>query len=95
MTKVASVSKADGAVELQIELREADQAAFTLAARAAANEAVARDLMGNSSVKPTPRPADSRRPMVVIDPGHGGIDAGAQGKKNTIEKDVVFDSAAS
>ncbi len=91
VTKVASVSKADGAVELQIELREADPAAFTLAARAAANEAVARDLMGDSPVKPTPRPTDSRRPMVVIDPGHGGIDAGAQGKKNTIEKDVVFD----
>jgi N-acetylmuramoyl-L-alanine amidase len=90
VAKVASVSRADGMVELQIELREADPGAFTQAARAAANEAVARELMGDSTVKPAARP-DPRRPMVVIDPGHGGIDAGAQGKKNVIEKDVVFD----
>lgn len=90
VTKVVSASKADGAVELQIELREADSAAFNLAARTAANEAVARDLMGDAPAKPASRP-DPRRPMVVIDPGHGGIDAGAQGKKNVIEKEIVFD----
>jgi N-acetylmuramoyl-L-alanine amidase len=91
VARVASVSTADGMVELQIELREADQAAFTQAARMTASEAVARDLMGDAPARPVPRPADARRPMVVIDPGHGGIDAGAQGKKNVIEKDVVFD----
>jgi N-acetylmuramoyl-L-alanine amidase len=90
VARVASVSRADGLVELQIELREADPAAFTQAARMTTNEAVARDLMADAPAKPVARP-DPRRPMVVIDPGHGGIDAGAQGKKNVIEKDVVFD----
>jgi N-acetylmuramoyl-L-alanine amidase len=90
VSKVTSVPKADGAVELQIELHEADQAAFTQAVRTAASEALARELLGDAPAKPVSRPADARRPMVVIDPGHGGIDAGAQGKKSVIEKDVVF-----
>jgi N-acetylmuramoyl-L-alanine amidase len=29
-------------------------------------------------------------PLVVIDPGHGGIDPGAQGKNGTSEKDIVL-----
>jgi N-acetylmuramoyl-L-alanine amidase len=29
-------------------------------------------------------------PLVVIDPGHGGIDPGAQGKNGTNEKDIVL-----
>lgn len=32
----------------------------------------------------------SGRPLVVLDPGHGGIDAGARGKGGTVEKDVVL-----
>ncbi|MBT3071971.1 N-acetylmuramoyl-L-alanine amidase [Rhodomicrobium sp. Az07] len=52
---------------------------------------------------PTPKPdeqqsaaakpdAGDRRPLIVIDPGHGGIDAGAVGRvTNTLEKDIVFD----
>lgn len=28
--------------------------------------------------------------LVVIDPGHGGADSGAKGRKNTLEKDVVL-----
>lgn len=30
-------------------------------------------------------------PVVVIDPGHGGIDAGATGKKGLLEKDVTLE----
>jgi len=33
------------------------------------------------------------RPVIVIDPGHGGIDAGARGEGGTIEKDVVLSFA--
>jgi N-acetylmuramoyl-L-alanine amidase len=32
--------------------------------------------------------ADGGLPIVVIDPGHGGIDSGATGKKGLLEKDV-------
>ncbi|WP_164730045.1 N-acetylmuramoyl-L-alanine amidase [Rhodomicrobium lacus] len=36
--------------------------------------------------------AGDKRPIIVIDPGHGGIDAGAIGRaSNTPEKDVTFD----
>ena len=30
------------------------------------------------------------RPLIVIDPGHGGIDLGARGDAGTLEKDVVL-----
>jgi len=33
---------------------------------------------------------DDDRPMIVIDPGHGGVDPGAIGSKGTLEKNVVL-----
>lgn len=36
---------------------------------------------------------DSDRPIIVLDPGHGGIDAGARGDGGTAEKDVVLSFA--
>ena len=42
-----------------------------------------------SSANPPPVSTDTRR-VIVIDPGHGGIDPGAQGADGTKEKDVVF-----
>jgi N-acetylmuramoyl-L-alanine amidase len=35
-------------------------------------------------------PEDDALPVVIIDPGHGGIDPGAIGAKGTLEKDVVL-----
>jgi N-acetylmuramoyl-L-alanine amidase len=44
-----------------------------------------------SPVQPVPPGGDSGRiPVVVIDPGHGGIDPGAVGKNGTREKDIVL-----
>jgi N-acetylmuramoyl-L-alanine amidase len=34
------------------------------------------------------------RPVIVIDPGHGGIDAGAHGEGGNLEKDVVLSFAS-
>jgi len=89
--KVSTLTASDGSSELLIELRETDAAGFATAARAAANDALARDLMADAPAQPVARSADGHRPMIVIDPGHGGIDTGALGKRNVIEKDVVFE----
>ena len=45
-----------------------------------------------ADVAPDPEPANEavmRRPVVVIDPGHGGIDPGAVSRSGTAEKEVV------
>ncbi|MDB5643380.1 MAG: N-acetylmuramoyl-L-alanine amidase [Hyphomicrobiales bacterium] len=89
--KVATVAKPDGSIELQIDLRETDAAGFATAAKAVASEALARELMADAPAQPATGSADAQRPMVVIDPGHGGIDTGALGKRSVIEKDVVFE----
>ncbi|AXS42604.1 N-acetylmuramoyl-L-alanine amidase [Breoghania sp. L-A4] len=39
-------------------------------------------------------PPQSGRPVIVLDPGHGGIDSGATGHKGTLEKAVVLDFAS-
>ena len=36
---------------------------------------------------------DTDRPIIVLDPGHGGIDAGARGDGGTAEKDIVLSFA--
>jgi N-acetylmuramoyl-L-alanine amidase len=33
----------------------------------------------------------NNKPLIVIDPGHGGVDPGAQGVNGSIEKDVVLE----
>jgi N-acetylmuramoyl-L-alanine amidase len=42
-----------------------------------------------ASPAPRPRPGPPRR-IIVLDPGHGGIDPGASGLNGTLEKDVVL-----
>jgi N-acetylmuramoyl-L-alanine amidase len=41
-------------------------------------------------VLPPPKPAPPRKRMIVIDPGHGGIDPGAIGSRGAYEKNVVL-----
>jgi N-acetylmuramoyl-L-alanine amidase len=41
---------------------------------------------------PATGPADSR-PLVVLDPGHGGVDTGTKGSGGELEKDIVLDFA--
>jgi len=36
------------------------------------------------------RPKHAGKPVIMIDPGHGGIDGGASGTTNVLEKDVVL-----
>ena len=41
---------------------------------------------------PCPRPADAR-PLIVIDPGHGGIDNGTQAERRATRRAIVLDFA--
>jgi N-acetylmuramoyl-L-alanine amidase len=77
----------DGAAVLTIELVRVDREAFRKVAAADARVAVAPP-----ASTPTAAPADSedRRPLIVIDPGHGGIDPGAHAPTGVPEKDIVF-----
>jgi N-acetylmuramoyl-L-alanine amidase len=40
-----------------------------------------------------PMPSSDSRPLVVLDPGHGGIDTGARAPTGQMEKDIVLDFA--
>ena len=40
-----------------------------------------------------PPPAHKTHPVIVIDPGHGGVDPGAIGRSGLKEKNVVFDTS--
>ena len=43
-----------------------------------------------TNVSPTPEAAGDPRPLIVIDPGHGGIDSGTKSGSGQDEKDVVL-----
>ncbi len=52
------------------------------------------DSRGGGRLLPRPPPAVSRLVTIAIDPGHGGEDPGAIGRRGTREKDVVLAVAA-
>ena len=80
--RVASEPVMGGAASvLAIELKKADREAFAKAAVPEIREDAAAGRVAG--------PVDGR-PVIVLDPGHGGIDTGAIGVGQTIEKDVVF-----
>jgi N-acetylmuramoyl-L-alanine amidase len=45
------------------------------------------------SLHPSLRSADDSRPLIVLDPGHGGIDMGTHAPSGELEKDVVLQFA--
>lgn len=79
----------DGA-RLIVELAPTSEAQFTAsAAESAAALARAEPAPVETAAAATP----SDKPVVVIDPGHGGVDMGATGKHGEQEKAVVFEFA--
>jgi len=55
------------------------------------------DLQGRKAAPaeatPQPTPVDRSRPIIVLDPGHGGIEKGAVGPSGNLEKDLTLDLA--
>lgn len=72
-----------GLAELVIELRAADPEKFRKAV--AEGAALARGVVAPPAIRPVP----VRMPTIVIDPGHGGIDAGAT-TAGVMEKQITL-----
>ncbi|MGB8612497.1 MAG: N-acetylmuramoyl-L-alanine amidase [Pseudolabrys sp.] len=89
LEKAFVINAAEGQpARLVLDLVATDRASFmrniTLANRSAQQSASARP-----SDAP-PKVEGDARPLIVIDPGHGGIDNGAKGTGGELEKDVVL-----
>lgn len=78
------------AAHLAIQLGRTDRSSFHAAAlQGAASEAAA----AGQTAPVVPVTSDTK-PVVVIDPGHGGIDPGASGLNGLVEKNLTFDFAS-
>ncbi len=75
-----------GAFAISLNLTNSDRQSFD---RAADGAAQARLKLENSS-SPSSQTLIDTRPLIVIDPGHGGNDLGATGATGLFEKDVVL-----
>ena len=76
----------DQPARLVLDLVRADPAAFSAGSAAEARPP------SPAPVVPAPGTGD-HRPVVVLDPGHGGIDPGTSGASSYAEKNIVLDLA--
>ncbi len=80
---------AHGRHRLEIELVPSSAVELSEKEVAAAVESVARLKTGGDDAAQAAAPAGQSIPTIVIDPGHGGVDTGAQGAAGA-EKDIVL-----
>jgi N-acetylmuramoyl-L-alanine amidase len=90
-----SCAARSGAGELTLQIAPTDPAAFRAAARAGAGKQAQADSI--AAPLPAPSAASGQKPLIVLDPGHGGVDNGTAGRardgQTTLEKNVVLDFA--
>ncbi|MGL5734770.1 MAG: N-acetylmuramoyl-L-alanine amidase, partial [Beijerinckiaceae bacterium] len=86
---VVTPPRADGTVRATLSLQRTDRERYQQAVRALPP---APEPETTAAVQ-TDSDASDRRPLIVIDPGHGGVDPGAMGKGGMTEKQLVFDVA--
>jgi N-acetylmuramoyl-L-alanine amidase len=77
------IVEGEPAARLTIELRPCDPSAFAALARSSA--------VATASASPAATPV---HPVIVLDPGHGGVDGGARGLGGVQEKTLVFSFCA-
>jgi N-acetylmuramoyl-L-alanine amidase len=90
VVKAAAEPKTDGA-QLVVDLAPTSESNFVALAAAAPAERDSAPVVPETIVPPPALPTD--KPVVVIDPGHGGVDMGATGKHGEQEKAIVFEFA--
>jgi N-acetylmuramoyl-L-alanine amidase len=83
----------DAGFELTLSLKPQNDAAFRTAARAGADMQTLRTSQPTPAPPPRPLDATGEKPVVVLDPGHGGVDTGALGRDHAVEKFVVLEFA--
>jgi N-acetylmuramoyl-L-alanine amidase len=74
------IVEGEPAARLTIELKTCDPSAFAALVRSSA-----------VSTASAPSLATPAKPVIVLDPGHGGVDSGARGLGGVQEKTLVFD----
>lgn len=87
VTRAAMVQANDALPRFEIEITRVDGARFRREARLAADQGI-----GQAPAPAARGDADNtdRRPVIVLDPGHGGIDNGAVSSTGLVEKDIVL-----
>lgn len=86
----AESEAAEGGARLVIELAPTDAGRFAAAAAEFARFAPPAPEQPAQAAAP---PTSEDKPLVVLDPGHGGVDMGATGRHGELEKNIVFDFA--
>jgi N-acetylmuramoyl-L-alanine amidase len=86
--KAFAVEAADGApARLVLDLAATDRESFLH--RIDLDDRLARPERPRASAEAS----DDPRPLIVLDPGHGGIDTGTKAPSGEVEKDIVLDFA--
>jgi len=88
--RAATETSQDGSTHLIIELLKTDRASFEAAAKQ--SMFAVTDAAPNPAAEPGNDTVKDALPVVVVDPGHGGVDSGAM-FDGLVEKDIVFDFA--
>jgi N-acetylmuramoyl-L-alanine amidase len=87
--KAFVIDAADGQpARLVVDLLKVDRETFLRAV--AIDNRLPRDPLRRSEREPPDKSGDTR-PVIVVDPGHGGIDAGTRGPNGEMEKSLVLD----
>lgn len=87
--RVESVPAGEAA-RLVLEVAPTDDEKFAAAVAESAKATLESEL---AAPAPVASDANADKPVVVIDPGHGGVDMGASGRHGEHEKDIVLEFA--